>query len=297
VALWSFLTIHVRRIKLFSGVILKLKHRLIKKYLRSNYSRIIGQYAKKPSGELPAIDYMFPIWVCWWDGKENMPALVRACFQSVCNNSAGHPVILLTKHNYQEHVKIPVHVVEKADRGLISLTHLSEVLRMGLLCQKGGLWVDATILMTKHSTVLSSNAFFTIKHKNDGTYVSECRWTGFCIGGNKGNILFNCMSDLLCEYWKREDVLIDYFIFDYFLALAYESVGAIKAMIDTNPFNNLQLYDIRYKLKSEFDNTSLEEICADTEFHKLTWKESFPTTTSDGKPTFYGHILSNYAAD
>jgi len=292
VALWSFLSNHQRRIKVFSRIILKMKHKSIMNYLCNNYSEIIDRYVKKPTGELKAVDNQSAIWVCWWDGKDKMPEIVKVCFQSVCINSGGHPVRLVTKHNYQEYVNIPVYIVEKVKRGMITITHFSDILRMSLLCQHGGFWVDATILMTKPVPPIQNAGFFTVKHKNGETYVSECRWTGFCIGGSKGNILFNYLTDMLFEYWKREVTLVEYLLVDYLIAIAYESVDSIKEMIDKNPFNNLQLYNIQYKLNAEYDKVLFEKICADTSIHKLTWKGSFQRTTPDGKPTFYGHLLS-----
>ena len=165
VALWSFLSIHQRRIKVFPKTILKLKHKSITNYLRRNYSGIINQYAKKPADELTAIYNQSPIWVCWWDGKENMPEIVKVCFQSVCNHSAGHPVRLVTKHNYQEYVIIPVYIVEKFNRGMITITHFSDILRMSLLCQHGGFWVDATILMTKPLPIVHNTGFLQLNIK------------------------------------------------------------------------------------------------------------------------------------
>ena len=292
VALWSFLSKHQTRIIVLSKEIRELKHQSIKTYLFNNYSEIIDKYAKRPTGELIAMDGESPIWICWWDGKEAMPDIVKMCFRSVCANAAGHPVILVTKHNYREHVTLPNYICEKVKIGAITITHLSDILRMCLLSQRGGLWVDATLMMTKPLPTFQNSGFFTIKHINDGTYVSECRWTGFCIGGNKGNVLFDYMTDMLFQYWKKEDALIDYLLVDYLIAVACESVCSIKEMIDNNPFSNTQLYGIRHKLDAEFDRALLEKICADTYFHKLTWKASFQTTTLNGKTTLYGHLMS-----
>jgi hypothetical protein len=297
VAFWSFLSTYHNALHGFSRVILRKKHKSIKDYLYHNYTDIINRYDKRATGQILAIDNQSPIWICWWDGVENMPAIIKACFHSVCINSAGHQVNLITKSNYRQYVQIPANIVEKLDQKIISITHFSDILRVSLLCQHGGFWMDATILMTKPLSFIQDAGFFTIKHKDNGAFVSECRWTGFCIGGNRGNILFNFLTDMLFEYWRQENSLIEYLLLDYLIAIAYESVSSVKQMVDRNPFNNLQLYGIRCYLNSEFNQELLETICSDTSLHKLTWKDSIQTTTFDGKPTFYGHILTEYTPD
>ena len=46
------------------------------------------------------------------------------------------------------------------------------------------------------------------------------------------------LKNLFAEYVKKEDFLIDYFLMDYIIAIAYEYNLKIKELIDTVPYTN-----------------------------------------------------------
>jgi len=290
VAFWTVLYPN-RILKRYTDLGILIKHRIIKKYLVKKYSNIINTYKFKNEESPLPMDYIAPIWICWWDGKDKMPDIVKICFNSVCKNSGTHPVILITKFNYQNYATIPKFIFDKVDAGKISITHLSDILRMCLLYEHGGIWMDSTIYMTGKLPVIMQDGLFTIKHKIEGCYVSECKWTGFFIGGIKGNELFKFMRTIFFEYWEKEEQIIDYFLIDYFISIAYESIQSIKQMIDNIPYNNIQLYDIQNNLNNSFKNSLFKSICSETYFHKLTWKGELQENTDDGNVTFYGYLI------
>ena len=45
------------------------------------------------------IDENSPIWMMWYQGIETAPPIVKACIQSVINNRAKHPVIIISKYS------------------------------------------------------------------------------------------------------------------------------------------------------------------------------------------------------
>ena len=46
-----------------------------------------------------------PIWIMWWQGEDAMPDIVRIAFESVKFYAGKHPVILITKNNYEYYTK------------------------------------------------------------------------------------------------------------------------------------------------------------------------------------------------
>jgi hypothetical protein len=177
--------------------------------------------------------------------------------------------------------------------GLISKTHFSDILRMALLSEHGGIWLDATMLVT--GTIHQKNMpFFTIKREYGGESVSRQRWTGFCIGGQRNTIVFEFVKFLFFEFWKKYNSLIDYFLIDYAIAVAYDCISSIKKTIDEVPLNNRHLYTMQNNLGHAFDPEIGALITGDTIFNKLTWKEQYPTHTENDKLTVYGYILEKY---
>lgn len=49
-------------------------------------------------------------------------------------------------------MKIPSVAIRKYEEGKVSLTELTDIMRMNLLYQNGGLWVDTTVLVTEQIT-------------------------------------------------------------------------------------------------------------------------------------------------
>ena len=86
------------------------------------------------------------IWVLWLQGMECAPKLVKKCYESVCRNKPNDfEVILLTQKNLNQYVDLPEYIWEKHSTGCITTTHLSDIIRVELLCTYGGCWIDATV--------------------------------------------------------------------------------------------------------------------------------------------------------
>ena len=76
-----------------------------------------------------------------------MPPVVKACYAAMKRCAGSHPIILVTQHNFADYVTIPDYIMEKQSRGIIDLTHFSDILRMMLLREHGGIWMDSTLLI------------------------------------------------------------------------------------------------------------------------------------------------------
>ena len=53
------------------------------------------------------------IWICWFQGIENAPELVKACYNSVLKNYKDKEIIVLTEENYKKYVDMPEHIIKK----------------------------------------------------------------------------------------------------------------------------------------------------------------------------------------
>lgn len=126
------------------------------------------------------------IWVCWWQGEKSMPEMVKKCFNSIIRYSNGHPVKLITFENYKDYVQVDHRIVDKVKNGTFKLAHFADLVRLKLLEQYGGLWLDSTILLTANINEDFFQKFFSVKIRPvDNDSVSDYRWCSFVLGGVK----------------------------------------------------------------------------------------------------------------
>lgn len=296
VAISSFIFFFATRFpeNILSKFIIRWRHSIILSYLNSHYRDIIFQYKNGRIEDRHYTSKDVCIWVCWWQGEEFLDELTKSCVRSIREHANGHKVILITSSNYKNYVSIPSYIMDKLDKGTITLTQFSDILRMTLLNNHGGLWLDATMFVTKDiSEDVFKSALFTRKGIKRGIYVSDCQWTGFFMGGASHNMLFDYMNKMFFEYWKTENRLIDYYLIDYLIRLGYETVPAIKELIDSNPFNNPELHSLEPYMNSMFNKHIYNQLVSDTSFFKLSRKSSHVGTTSNGDITFYGKLILN----
>lgn len=234
-----------------------------------------------------------PIWVCWWTGEETAPELVKQCIRSIRANAGSHPVYLITKENYKEYLEIPDAILEKVNNGQMCIANFSDYLRFSLLAKYGGFWMDATIFCSGNFDQYWSYPLFTCKGKTgESLYISDYRWTGFCIGGSQGHVLFRFMSTALEAYWKKYGAAVDYLLVDYTLNLGFMTVDAIRQSIDDVPENNLRRDDLQAAMSRATNAREWDRIVQpDTVFYKISWRETYSVTAHDGNESIYGYFL------
>ena len=81
----------------------KLYQSCIKKKIRTAHADIILKYKSIKYEPVPQND-IYSIWIFWWQGLENMPEVVKICYNSVLENAGEHPVHLITKENYKQYI-------------------------------------------------------------------------------------------------------------------------------------------------------------------------------------------------
>ena len=117
--------------------------------LRKKYSDYIREYLTREGQKAPKervrTDH---IWILWLDGLDSAPEVVKACVRSVTEHFPDKKVHILTEDNYREYVTFPPFIQEKIDSGVISKTHMSDLLRLELLIRYGGTWLDSTVFCT-----------------------------------------------------------------------------------------------------------------------------------------------------
>ena len=180
----------------------------------------------------------------------------------------------------------------KKKNGQISIQHYSDYLRFALLYKYGGLWVDATVLISKSLCILSMTNFISVRNHDLHYVPNNGAWQIYFIGGGKENILFGFIRDLLDAYWRKENDVIDYFFTDYVVNIAYSSFPSVRKMIDSLPpiTSNYDVHSLLFNFNKPFDYAIYNAIIKEVNVHKLTYRGTLNELVGN-KLSFYGWLL------
>jgi len=271
-----------------------VRHKFVMNFLHSKYGSLFEKYRDAPECAVTAIPA--PIWVCWLQGEDNAPALVQKCIASIRHNAGKHPVVIVTESNIDQYLKLPTYIKDKHQNGLISRTHFSDVLRVCLLAEHGGLWLDSTVFCCRSiPDAIFQYPIFTCKNdiNNDSyRFVSLGRWKIAILGSMKNGVFFNYMRDFLLGYWKNQSCVIDYFLTDYAIALALEHLPIVRDEFAALPTHNWPMNILRQNISLAFDERLFHSIfSSDTLYFQLSHKDDLKEYTADGQKTFYYYFL------
>jgi len=235
------------------------------------------------------------IWV-YWNDMTQMPLMVDKCIERICNNSNGHKVVIVTEGTVADYLHLDEVIMRKYKEGKISRTHFCDIVRISLLCQYGGVWMDCTLLLTHPlPEIVTSSAFYT-NHldKWDNINVGGGRWSTFFLACHKGNLMMRATLDVFVEYWHRYDDMVDYVWMDYIFNLLYNHIPSVKEMIDAVPENNPDIWIMQTKISRPFSIDEFESLLTDkTRFmYKFSYKDSMsvPYRNENGDITLMGRI-------
>ena len=267
-------------------------HNMIIKKLEKEFLYVLDKYSDY--SVKCEYDAKSPIWVCWMQGYDNAPIIVKKCIDSI-RISTNHPVHIITKDNIDTFIRLPDYIMEKYNKQIITNAQFSDILRMCLLSQYGGLWIDATIFIPgKLPEKIFQYQFYTCKRKPQKSgYVSNYMWTSFLNGCQKNCIVQKVVNDLFLAYWEKYDYLIDYLLVDYFMMLVYRNLPKAKDLIDNVPYNNPCMEELQNRMSMAFNKNDYDQLLynSDTYLFKLSWRMNFEKETDDGNTTYFAQFL------
>ena len=263
-----------------------------------SWDRIIEAYFE---GETEKIE-VFPkknlagrkiIWQYWGTGWEygKLPDIVKLCYKSADKYKGNYEIIRLDNENMKEYIEFPEFVMEKIENGSMGYTHFSDLLRLALLDSYGGVWLDASILMTGSLSEYSASAGIENKgyfmfQRSDSTENKEFweklnsdyfSWNerskvgvlNSIIFSEKNNKMIHSLLELMLTFWKNESEIPHYFFFQILyheLAGKYMPEEKCKIIDDTLP------HILFSKWNDKFSEMELNRITEKINVHKLTQK-------------------------
>ena len=274
---------------IYSGVLKRVEPNLIAKY----GSRV--QEFKKFNGsrelthEHPKI-----IWWCWLQGKEQAPPVAQVCYNSQQRNLLDYEIKIIDAKNWKEYVELPEYIVKKWEKKQIPLALFSDLLRLQLLIEYGGTWIDSTVLCTgfqdsssKFQEYLDADLFlFQYTPEGSTRNISISNWF---ISAYSNNEVLMTLRDMLFAYWKDYNCTLDYYIFHLFFAMvAKECPKQIAAM----PYGSSQRsIALMHHLGDTFNKEQWDKLVSKVCFHKLAYRLS--DNIKNNNDNYYNYVLKS----
>lgn len=207
-------------------------------------------------------------WILWWQGLDSAPDIILQCINSVRKYRKN--VIIIDKYNYKKYSKLPDFIIDKFDANGMSITNLSDIMRVELLSRHGGFWFDATCFLIEPVPDKFINyEFYTARFPN------SYYWSGYYIGGKKNNLVTTLLYEALKDYWKKENYQCDYHLLDLFYEIYYEKCIPFRELIDNIPINNQDITFFYLNAKKEISEKKYKDIIKENNVFKLSWKGEF----------------------
>lgn len=238
------------------------------------------------------------IWVCWLQGEDNMPEVCKICLNALRQHAGSHEVVVLTLENYTYYCTIPYYIVDAYKKGKIEHAHFADIMRTCLLYEKGGCWIDATLLSTRilPDTFFTSE-FYSCKFPPKRYFIEDGRWQNYFLCATPKSPMFQFVRMCFFEYLKRGIPFIDYFLMNYFMSIGYDRIPEIRYSVDNVPYNNQETWNLESRLNQPCSKEEFDKILnSDTLLFKLSYKNKLLEEVN-GQPTLYGRIKNKFGVN
>lgn len=285
-------------------------HAKVAKFLKQNYitpflNGELESIALKPKKNL-GTDKI--IWQFWQNKPGHQkPEIVEKCLNSVQKYKGDYKVIVLDIESVKQYIDLPDFIYQKhSENPEFKIAFLTDIIRICLLQAYGGVWIDATILLTSpiENKLLEQDLFMfqrankPKKYKkwinaNKDYFSWEKNWrvnlvNSFIIAKPNNKIL-DALISILFSYWQKEDTFKDYFIFQIIFDILVKETKYSKynCQIVDDTLPHLMHLDIHNK----YTDKTWQELCNKSSIHKLTYYDRV------AENTILAHILNKTKDD
>lgn len=262
---------------------LEIRNKVFRR-INKKYSKVLDNLPYREDNQTPPKK----IWFAWMQGIENAPEVVKTCLETIKEHNKDCEVILITKENFKDYTTIPEYILEKYEKGIITHTHFSDILRTNLLYENGGVWIDSTVYMTgplpKH---IFERPLFLLSSVCRGDELVRL-FNSWFLAAQKGSFFMEAILKLIYAYWKKENHLREYFLWHLFATIVgYKYPQAVEKIYRFSDANAEILRDVYFR---PFDKEYWERLKEITPIHKLTYKLDEIPENVEG--TFYDYVVN-----
>jgi len=198
----------LRRILSGGAKSVNITAKLLPNYFERKYLFLVKDMAQKPiTVESPETIWQF------WDNPvgRTTPEIVKASFRTVEKFKGSFEHKILDNSTVGDYSDLPGYVFDRLKSGHMRYAHFSDLLRLNLLKNHGGVWMDATVYMTGLIPERITNQDFFVFLTGELTsfpysFVQNC-----FIRAKIGAFLCEAWYRMCVEYWKDEARRVTYF--------------------------------------------------------------------------------------
>lgn len=243
------------------------------------------------------------IWQYWGQGLDSnsLPDMVKICFKSIDKYKGEYQVIRLDENNITEYLDLPDFVWERKKNPQFKHAFFADLIRLALLDIYGGVWIDATILLTApiDEYILKQEFFMFQRHPeaqnkefwerfnydyfgwDDEHYVNVLN--SFIVGKKDNKIIHTCL-DVMLNYWQTQKNIPHYFIFQI---MFNQLMGLYFSNENNLIINDTLVHLLQTKLSDIYESKDIKIILNQVNIHKMNYiKEPKPGS-------YYEYLLNN----
>lgn len=283
-----------RKIPVVKDIAGKIKYNAITGFLYKENKDILESYNNKSHTMTSKIEDG-KVWVLWWQGIEEAPDIIKICVNSIRRNIGERDLVILDKNNYKKYTNLASNYERMLENGTITTTQFSDLLRLNLLFNCGGIWLDSTYLMTgKLPEYIKNLHFFTIRHGMSKKYpMSKGLWTSSALGSAANSDEIKLFIDIYNNYFQRHKILIDYLLTDYIFAVCCDHCKKIQEMFCSVPINNENVNELLKNMNKPYSKDFVRSVIDKTVMNKCNRRYPFKTEVSS-TDTIYGYFRKMY---
>jgi hypothetical protein len=140
------------------------------------------------------------IWMMWIQGLDAAPRIVKECNRSWVERNPGWEVRMLDLNSFREYVDLDA--VVGAGRADLGPAHLADIIRINLIADHGGVWVDGTCFCVRPldewlDDYCRAGFFAFLGHRKD-TPVSN-----WFMASHPGCYLTQTIRNEVNQFWKN----------------------------------------------------------------------------------------------
>lgn len=217
--------------------------------------------------EISYID--LPVFVFWDKGYDGAPAIVKMCMDAM-SREFGSRLHIIDNSNIDSWVDIPYFInnIREKYRAMFS-----DWLRVTLLAEYGGIWIDSTALVEEGLDDLIRQKFrlkSRILAQQFDTHWQISSW--FLVSFEEKNYIFQVMRNILNLYWSQNSHLSEYFALHTFWSIAAQMDEKFKQMWRATPvLKSSKGLELEKHIYEAPENINLKDISNNSKIHKLSY--------------------------
>jgi len=270
------------------NVMVAQKHRMLyykslrkKYYDRCTAKRVWETLEKKQNPDT--------VWVCWLQGMDKAPELVKRCYESMQKSFSDKRIVLLDESNIFEYISMPEDIIKKWKDGIIGPAHFTDLVRLELLIKYGGYWIDATVLCTDSTLLrqIENEPLFMFSFYYFGFNPEIMELNNWLIYSCANNNILCLLREFMYTYWRENNRAVHYFILHIFQTMAlefYEEEYKNMPIVSQVDAHVLATY-----IFDDYNQKKYDILCQQTGIHKLSTRFDAEEMKKTG--TFYDVVI------